>query len=123
MRCIPCPAQHGAHVCCALLGRHDLIDCEYKTFDETVLELRRNKMRVPMDTSIEFKVLAQFSNNLDDEGTRDTHYTDVGTLLSTPGVGKADLKRKLKEFYKASYDAAVSAIDAWEPTALDDEGL
>ena len=105
-------------LCC----RHDPVDCERETTDAAARELRRNKLRVPMATSIQFKVRGRFHTSLDDtSGEMDTHYLDVGTLLGVDGMTKESLKAELKAYYRRSFDAAVEAIDNYDESALEND--
>ena len=101
--------------------RHDLVDCERESTSVKIKEHRRNELRGPSESSIEFKVLAKFQNNLDDtNGEHDTYYLTVDTMLDN-GFQPGDIKARVKDFYKRSYEAACQAINAYEPASIDDE--
>ena len=91
------------------------------TTSEKIKEHRRNELRVPMASSVEFKVLAKFQNNLDDHnGEYDTHYLTIDAIMDA-GYTAADLKGNIRAFYQKSYEAACEAIDAYTPGNVDDE--
>ena len=101
-------------------GRHDIIDCERASVDTKIREHRRNELKYPLESCVEFKVLGRWRNNLDDSGEADTYYVTVGDMLEN-GHDKDDVKAAIKAFYEASLEAALTAVDEYEPGQLDDE--
>ena len=79
-----------------------------------------NELKYPLESCVEFKVLGRWRNNLDDSGEADTYYVTVGDMLEN-GHDKDDVKAAIKAFYEASLEAALTAVDEYEPGQLDDE--
>ena len=73
-----------------------------------------------METCVEFKVLGHWCNNPDDAGEAETYYVTTRDILDN-GFSKDEVKASIKAFYEASLEAALAAVDEYEPGQLDDE--
>ena len=67
-----------------------------------------------MESTVQFKIMGNFRNGPDDDGEKDTFYVDVPTLVDMDVMSTAELKCKVKDFYRASYAAAIQAIDEYD---------
>ena len=101
--------------------RFDKVDCERETTDKNILEHRRNKLRDPLEETVEFKLLCKVKNNPEDDGYQDTFYLDPN-LLAESNFSKRSMLESCKAFHLASWAAcqrAIEASEAWDSDESD----